>query len=73
MDMNGMAKMLMLMGGLLFIAGLLFYLAAHFNFPLFKLPGDIFIKKENFSFSFPIVSCIVISIILSVIMNLFRK
>ncbi len=38
-----------------------------------KLPGDIFIKKENFSFYFPLTTCIVISIILSAIMYLFGK
>ena len=37
------------------------------------LPGDIFIKGENGSFYFPIVSCIVVSVILSVIMNLFNR
>lgn len=37
------------------------------------LPGDIFIKGENGSFYFPIVSCIVVSVILSIIMNLFNR
>lgn len=35
-----------------------------------KLPGDIYIKKGNFSFYFPVVTCIVISLILTVILNL---
>ena len=38
-----------------------------------KLPGDIFIKKENFTFYFPLASCILLSILLSVIMAFFRK
>ena len=38
-----------------------------------KLPGDIFIKKENFSLYFPITTCILISIFLSVIMYLIGK
>ncbi len=37
------------------------------------LPGDIFIKGENGSFYFPIVSCIVVSVVLSIIMNLFNR
>ena len=38
-----------------------------------KLPGDIYIKKENFSFFFPITSCIVISVILSILFWVFNK
>lgn len=37
-----------------------------------RLPGDIFVRGEHGSFYFPIVSCILISIILSVILNLFH-
>jgi len=40
--------------------------------PFGQLPGDIFYKSDNFSFVFPIVTCIIISIILTVIWNLFR-
>lgn len=39
-----------------------------------KLPGDILIKKENFSFYFPLTTCVLISILLSAISYLwFRK
>ncbi len=38
-----------------------------------KLPGDIFIKKENFSFYFPLTTCILLSIILSAIMYFLGK
>jgi hypothetical protein len=38
-----------------------------------QLPGDIHISKGNFSFHFPIVTCIVISIIVTVILRVFRK
>ncbi|MDH4200404.1 MAG: DUF2905 domain-containing protein [Spirochaetia bacterium] len=38
-----------------------------------KLPGDIVIQKENFSFYFPVVSGLVISLLLSLIFYLFRK
>jgi len=40
---------------------------------VWKLPGDIFIKKENFSFYFPLTSCILLSVLLSVIMYFFNK
>lgn len=38
-----------------------------------KLPGDIYFKKGNFSFYFPVLSCIIISIILTIILNVFLR
>jgi hypothetical protein len=39
----------------------------------FRMPGDIFVERGNFSFVFPIVSCIVVSIVLTVLLNFFRR
>jgi hypothetical protein len=41
--------------------------------PLGRLPGDIHIAREGFSFSFPVVTCIVVSILISLILWLFRR
>lgn len=41
--------------------------------PLGRLPGDIHIVKEGFSFYFPIVTCLVISLLLSLLIWLFRR
>ena len=41
--------------------------------PLGRLPGDIQIVKEGFSFHFPIVTCIVISLVVSLLLWLFRR
>jgi uncharacterized membrane protein (DUF485 family) len=38
-----------------------------------RLPGDIRIERGNFSFYFPIITCIVISVILTLIFSLFRR
>ncbi len=38
-----------------------------------KLPGDILVKKENFTFYFPLTTSIVLSLILSLIFYLFNK
>ena len=38
-----------------------------------KLPGDIIIRKEKFTFTFPIVTCIILSILLTIMFSLFRK
>lgn len=49
--------------------GLLLVFSQHIPF-LGKLPGDIFVKKDNFSFYFPIVTFLLISIVLTIIINL---
>ncbi len=38
-----------------------------------RLPGDIHVHREGFSFHFPIVTCIVLSIILTVVLNIFFR
>ncbi|MFS0635752.1 DUF2905 domain-containing protein [Mesobacillus foraminis] len=60
--MTGMAKLLMVLGAVIFIAG---FLMQFLN--LGKLPGDIVVKKGNTTFYFPIVTSIVVSILLSAI------
>ncbi|HEY8901904.1 MAG TPA: DUF2905 domain-containing protein [Chthoniobacterales bacterium] len=39
----------------------------------FRLPGDIFVQRGGFSFAFPIVTCLVISIVLTILLNIFRR
>ena len=58
--------------GLAFILGSLFwpYLT---KLGLGHLPGDISIKRDGYSLHFPLVSCIVISVVLSLLMYLLRK
>ena len=60
-----MAKIFIFIGVIFIIIGLILYFFK--DFPLFHLPGDIVIKKENFTFYFPITSSIIISIVLSAI------
>jgi hypothetical protein len=60
------------MGLVLLVVGLVISFAPRLPW-LGKLPGDIFIKKENFSFYFPLGSCILISLILSFVLWLFRR
>ncbi|MCF7897493.1 MAG: DUF2905 domain-containing protein [Candidatus Omnitrophica bacterium] len=72
--MNQIAKILVISGVILIILGLALFLAYRFNIPfLGKLPGDIYIKRENFSFYFPITTCILISLILTLFFYLFKN
>lgn len=59
---------LILIGVFLIITGILIIIFSKVPF-LGKLPGDIQIKRDNFVFFFPVVSCIVISIIITLILN----
>ena len=70
--MPGLPKFLIIIGLLITIIGI--FLAVGPKIPwLGHLPGDIAIKKDNFQFYFPITTCILISIILSLIFYLFKK
>ncbi|HHF98201.1 MAG TPA: DUF2905 domain-containing protein [Candidatus Aerophobetes bacterium] len=67
--MNVMGKLLVMMGIFLVLVGVFFWIGPKIPF-LGKLPGDIYFKKGNFAFYFPVVTCILISIILSLILTL---
>ena len=64
-------KTLIIIGALFILVGLLYPFLRDIG--LGRLPGDIIIKKENSSFYFPIVTCIVVSVIISLILMFFRK
>jgi len=66
-----MAKFFIFIGISFIIIGIILYFFK--DFPLFHLPGDIEIKKENFSFYFPITSSIIISIILSAVFYILSR
>jgi hypothetical protein len=71
--METFAKYLVIGGIILILIGGGVYLAAKFGIPLGRLPGDIRMEGENGSFYFPITSSILISIILSIVINLISR
>ena len=70
--MPALGRMLIIVGIVFIIMGLAFLFGDKIPF-LGRLPGDISIQKERFSFYFPITTCIIISIILSILFAIFRK
>ncbi len=64
-----MGKFLVVVG--LAIAGL--GLVVMLGLPLFRLPGDFYVKRGNVSFYFPLATSIVLSIILTLLMAFFRR
>jgi hypothetical protein len=67
-----MGKMLIVMGIFLVIIGILMNTGMKIPW-IGRLPGDIAVQRENFSFYFPLTSCIIISIILTLVLYLFRR
>lgn len=70
--MPAIGKVFIIFGILFIVIGLAFMFGDKIPF-LGKLPGDIYIKKERFSFYFPITTSILISIILTILFSIFRK
>ena len=73
MNMESIARYLMIGGIGLFLIGGGVYLAAKFGIPLGRLPGDIRIEGENGSFYFPVTSSILISVVLSILLNIISR
>ena len=64
-----MGKVLLLVGLAIAGVGLLMML----GLPLGRLPGDVAVKRDHFSFYFPITTSIILSIILTLIFSFFRR
>ncbi|GFO65455.1 DUF2905 domain-containing protein [Geomonas paludis] len=70
--MPSFGKSLIILGLIIAAVGVLFTLAGRIPW-LGRLPGDIYVKKENFTFYFPLATSIIISLVLSLILWLFRR
>jgi hypothetical protein len=71
--METFARYLVIGGVVLILIGGGVYLAAKFGIPLGRLPGDIRIEGENGGFYFPITSSILVSVILTIVLNLIAR
>ena len=70
--MPEVGRILVLLGGVVVVVGLLLMLAPHVPW-LGRLPGDIVIQRERFTFAFPIVTCLLLSVVLTIVLNLFFR
>lgn len=71
--MTDLGKLLLALGSIIIVVGAALMLAGRFNLPLGRLPGDIVYRGKNTVFYFPIVTCILISVVLSLILWLFGR
>jgi uncharacterized membrane protein YidH (DUF202 family) len=70
--MSELGKFLVMIGVAIALIGLIFWSGLAPKW-LGRLPGDIRIQRGNSAFYFPIVTCIVISVVLSLLMSIFRR
>jgi Protein of unknown function (DUF2905) len=64
-----MAKLLVVLGLGIAAVGVAMWLGA----PLFRLPGDLVVRRGAFSFSFPLTTCVLLSVIFTVLLALLRR
>ncbi len=72
MNVTEVGKIIIILGVILIALGVLLPYMAKFDF-FGKLPGDIKIERENFSFYFPIATCIVLSVLFTLLGNFFFR
>jgi len=70
--LSAVGRMLVILGVFLIIAGIGLSLAPRIPW-LGRLPGDIVIKREGFTFYFPLATCILLSLVLSLLARIFNR
>jgi hypothetical protein len=68
-----MGRLLILAGLALVVLGVLVIAFNRFNIPLGRLPGDVVWRGKNSTFYFPWVTCLVISVVLTLLFSLFNR
>jgi len=66
-----LGRLLIVLGGVMFVAGIALVAAGRVG--LGRLPGDLVYKRGNFTFYFPLMTSIVLSIVLSLLLWVFRR
>lgn len=70
--MQSFAKTVILLGILLVVLGIILSLGAKIPY-VGKLPGDIYLQRGRFTFYFPLVTCLLFSLILTLVLYIFRR
>ncbi len=73
MDLQNIGKWLIVIGLGLAVVGGLLWVMGRVGVPLGRLPGDIRIEREGFRFYFPITSSILVSVALTILINLILR
>ena len=73
LDVSSLGKWIVFGGLLLGIFGAMIWIAGKIELPFGRLPGDIRVERSGFSFYFPIVSCLLVSVLVTIGLNLIVK
>jgi len=73
MNLTAIGKAMLWLGGLLMLGGLVVLVVNKLNLPLGRLPGDIKLEGERGTFYFPLATSLLISILLTILLNLIGK
>lgn len=73
MQIEGLARILITFGIVLLLAGFVVLFLSRLGITGFRLPGDILIRRENFTFFFPITTMLLISLVLTLVFNLLGR
>jgi hypothetical protein len=68
-----LGRMLIVLGVFLLVAGLALTIGERLPVRLGRLPGDIYVRGKHASFYFPIVTCLLLSVVFSLVIWLFRR
>jgi hypothetical protein len=72
-NLSSLAKLIIAVGVFLVLGGGLLLLLGKMGIPLGRLPGDISYHKGNFSFYFPLVTCLILSLVLTIVLNVLLR
>jgi len=70
--MAPLGRMLIILGIIIVAVGVLLLLAQKIPY-IGRLPGDIYVKKDSFTFYFPLTTCIIVSLLLTLIFWILRR
>ncbi len=71
--MGDLGRVLVFLGGLLLIFGLVLIFAGKMHWPIGRLPGDIVYPGKHTTFYFPLMTCILLSVILSLVLYFVNR
>ncbi len=71
MDLPSIGKLMVMVGVGIAVTGFVVWLAGKLGLPLGNMPGDLHIQRPGFSLNIPVVTCIVLSVVLTVLANVF--
>lgn len=66
-------RFLIVAGSILIVMGVLISLSPKLPGPWGRLPGDIWVERQRFTFFFPLTTCLVLSLLLTLLLNLFFR